>query len=68
VNERSARRQASRRSPWPRRALIAAIALAIFALGIALGKALNDGPPSASTQTYVRTLQPLPQQPATTSS
>jgi hypothetical protein len=48
--------------------VIAAIALAIFALGIALGQALNDGPPSASTQTYVRTLQPLPQQPATTSS
>ncbi len=48
--------------------MIAALALAIFAIGIALGQALNDGPPSPSTQTYVRTLEPLPQQPATTSS
>ena len=38
----------------------------IFALGIALGQALNDGPPAPSTQTYVRTLEPVPQQPATT--
>jgi len=67
VNEPSKRRRPARRSPWPRRAAIAAIALAIFAVGIALGQALNDGPPSPSTQTYVRTLQPLPQQPATTS-
>jgi hypothetical protein len=66
VNERLARRRPARRSPWPRRAVIAAIALAIFAIGIAFGQALNDGPPSPSTQTYIRTLQPLPQQPATT--
>jgi hypothetical protein len=66
VNERSTRRGPVRRSPWPRRVAIAAIAIAIFAIGIALGQALNDGPPSPSTQTYVRTLQPLPQQPATT--
>ena len=67
MNERPTRHHPSRRSPWPRRAVIGAIALAIFAIGIALGQALNDGPPSPSTQTYVRTLQPLPQQPATTS-
>jgi hypothetical protein len=48
--------------------VIAAVALAIFAVGIALGQALNDGPPPPSTQTYVRTLEPVPQQPATTSS
>jgi hypothetical protein len=47
--------------------VIAAIALAIFAIGVAFGQALNDGPPSPSTLTYVRTLEPLPQQPATTS-
>ena len=44
------------------------LVLAIFVLGIALGQALNDGPPPPSTETYVRTLEPLPQQPATTTS
>ncbi len=57
-----------RRSPWPRRALVAALVLAVFVLGIALGEALNDGPPAPSTETYVRTLEPVPQQPATTTS
>jgi hypothetical protein len=45
---------------------VAGIVVAIFALGVALGQALNDGPPEPSTQTYVRTLEPVPQQPATT--
>ena len=62
-----ARTKPRRRSPWPRRAAVAAIALAIFLVGIAFGQALNDGPPQPSTQTYVRTLEPLPQRPATTS-
>ena len=44
----------------------AALALVVFALGIALGQALNDGPPPPSTATYVRTLEPLPQQPGAT--
>ena len=48
--------------------VVAGLALAIFVLGIALGEALNDGPPAPSTQTYVRTLEPVPQQPATTTS
>jgi len=38
----------------------------VFALGVALGKALNDSPRAGGTVTYVRTLQPLPQQPAGT--
>jgi hypothetical protein len=42
------------------------LVLAIFVLGIALGQALHDGPQSPSTVTYVRTLEPVPQQPATT--
>ena len=37
----------------------------VFALGVALGEALNDGPARGRTVTYVRTLTPLPQQPAT---
>ncbi len=60
------RRRAKRRAPWRRRVLVVAVAVVIFALGIALGQALNDGPPRPSTETYVRTLEPLPQEPATT--
>jgi hypothetical protein len=33
----------------------------LFALGVALGLALDDRPVPGGTQTYVRTLQPLPQ-------
>ena len=39
-----------------------------FGLGIALGMALNDGPRTAKTVTYVRTLEPLPQRPVVTRS
>ncbi len=59
-------RRHRRRSPWPRRTVILAFVLVVFALGIALGKALNDGPPTPATGTYVRTLEPLPQQEVTT--
>ena len=68
MSEPSPRRRPPRRNPWPRRAIIAALVLAIFVIGIALGEALNDGPPAPSTQTYVRTLEPVPQQPVTTTS
>ncbi len=68
MSEPNPRRRPPRRSPWPRRAIVAALVLAIFVLGIALGAALNDGPPAPSTETYVRTLEPVPQQPATTTS
>ena len=67
MSEPSPRRR-PRRSPWPRRAIVAGLVLVIFVLGIALGEALNDSPPAPSTETYVRTLEPLPQQPATTTS
>ena len=49
MSEQVPRRRPRRRSPWPRRAVIVALALVIFALGIALGQALNDGPPRAVT-------------------
>ena len=68
MSEPNPRRRPPRRSPWPRRAIVAALVLAIFVLGIALGEALNDGPPAPSTETYMRTLEPVPQQPATTTS
>lgn len=66
MSETSPRRRSPRRNPWPRRALVAVLVLAVFVLGIALGQALSDGPPPPSTVTYVRTLAPLPQHPATT--
>lgn len=63
--ERSERRIPPRPRRWRRRLAAALFGLIVFAVGIALGQALNDGPPPPSTATYVRTLEPLPQQPAT---
>jgi hypothetical protein len=39
-------------------------AVVVFALGIALGEALDDNPQPGGTQTLVRTLNPLPLAPA----
>jgi len=39
--------------------------LVVFVLGVAIGKALNDGPPPPATETYVRTLT-TPEQSRTT--
>jgi len=58
---RFARRAATRRRTWPRIALAALGAALLFALGVALGLALDDRPVPGGTQTYVRTLEPLPQ-------
>lgn len=59
---RLARRQATRRRSWPRVAVVVAGAVMLFALGVALGLALDDRPIGGGTVTYVRTLEPLPQQ------
>jgi hypothetical protein len=55
--------------PRPRRRrgrilLAIAAAAAAFLIGLALGRALEDGPETGSTQTLVRTLRPLPLPPA----
>jgi hypothetical protein len=47
-----------------RRLLVAAALIVAFAVGIALGQALNDGTAPVETQTLVRTLDPLPLAPA----
>jgi hypothetical protein len=58
---RVARRAARRRRRWPR--IVAAVVgiAVVFAVGLALGLALQDRPVPGGTQTFVRTLEPLPQ-------
>ena len=56
------RRQGTRKRSWPRVALVMAGAVLLFVLGVALGLALDDRPVGGGTVTYVRTLEPLPQQ------
>jgi hypothetical protein len=63
---RARRRPPPRRRTWPRVLAILAGVLLAFALGLSLGKALDDGPQPGVTVTSVRTLEPLPQEPATT--
>ena len=46
--------------------VIAGAVLVVFVLGIAIGQALNDGPPPPATETYVRTLTTLTEQTGTT--
>jgi hypothetical protein len=48
------------------RGLVALLAVALaFVVGIALGEALHDNPKPGGTQTLVRTLTPVPLEPAT---
>jgi ferric-dicitrate binding protein FerR (iron transport regulator) len=61
---RQARRPSRRRRPWRRVAALVVGVVLVFALGVALGLALDDRPVPGGTQTFVRTLEPLPQQPA----
>lgn len=55
------RRRPARRRRWPRRLVIVLAALVLFGLGVALGLALDERPVPGGTQTFVRTLEPLPQ-------
>jgi hypothetical protein len=61
ADPRAARRAARRRRTWPRVLAAVAGAVVLFALGVALGLALEDRPVPGGTQTSVRTLEPLPQ-------
>ncbi len=48
-----------------RRPLSFAIAVVVvFVVGLAVGEALHDSPKPGGSQTFVRTLQPLPLAPA----
>ncbi len=58
MNEAVRRRPRRHRSPWPRRVAVVAVAALLLAIGVALAGALGDGPPAATTETYVRTIDP----------
>jgi len=61
ADARLARRAARKRRTWPR-VLVAVVGAALlFALGVALGLALDDRPVPGGTQMSIRTLPPLPQ-------
>jgi hypothetical protein len=55
------RRRPPRRRRWPRVLALIVAALVVFGVGMALGLALQDRPVPGGTQTFVRTLEPLPQ-------
>ena len=55
------RRRPRRRRRWPRVLALVVAALVLLGIGIALGLALDDRPVPGGTQTFVRTLEPLPQ-------
>jgi hypothetical protein len=59
---RATRRQATRRRTLLRSLAALAAAAVLFGAGVALGLALDDRPVPGGTQTFVRTLEPLPQQ------
>jgi hypothetical protein len=57
------RTRVPKRRPW--RALAVAVGLVLVGgVGVALGEALHDNPEPGGTQSYVRTLRPLPLPPA----
>lgn len=66
LQSRSARGRRRRRRFRTLRLLLAlAFAAGVFAAGLSLGRALEEGPSPGGTQTVVRTLKPLPLPPAT---
>ena len=54
---------APRRRPWRVLAVVAGLVI-VGAVGVALGEALHDNPRPGGTQSYLRTLTPLPLTPA----
>jgi hypothetical protein len=61
----SRERRSRRRRSLPRGLVLILALLAVFVLGVAVGRALEDRPRDGDVVTSVRTLTPLPQQPPT---
>jgi hypothetical protein len=57
------RPRAGKKRPW-RAVTVAAALIVVGAVGVAVGEALHDNPRPGGTQSYVRTLRPLPLAPA----
>jgi hypothetical protein len=57
-------RRRRRRSPLWGPALVLLGIVAVFLLGLSVGRALEDGPAPGGSETRVRTLQPAPLPPA----
>ena len=62
LDPRVARRRERRKRRWPGALAAVAVAALLFLAGLALGLALEDRPVPGGTKTFVRTLEPLPQQ------
>ena len=62
LDQRLARRRASRPRRWPKVLAGVILAALLFLAGLALGLALEDRPVPGGTETSIRTLEPLPQQ------
>ncbi len=58
------RRLQARRRVWIRRTLRLVVAVALVAVGVALGEALHDNPRTGGTRTVDRILKPLTVAPA----
>ena len=54
-------RRRKRRNPWPRRAVWIVAFVVVFAVGIALGQALEDNPAPSHTTTIERTFTLAPE-------
>jgi hypothetical protein len=64
VLERPSReRRNARRRFFPRWIALLFVLIAVFVVGMAVGKTLDDGPDPGGVTTSVRTLSPLPQEP-----
>jgi hypothetical protein len=57
------RPRARKKRLWRPLAIVAALVV-VGAVGVAVGEALHDNPRPGGTQSYVRTLRPLPLTPA----
>ena len=61
---REPRPRRRRRSPLWRPALVLVSLIAVFLMGLSIGRALEEGPSPGGTETRVRTVQPRPLPPA----
>lgn len=62
--ERRRSRRRKRRNRLIRSAVAGVLGVLVLLIGVAIGRALADGPAPGGTRTSVRTLEPQPLQPA----